>query len=123
MIWHLNQSLLLQSYHFKNIYFFPMKKLQFVLAFLFLVTSFLSFAQGKPQISKIKITGKVIEKGSKQTLEYATITFMNPKSPKAVAGGITNPKGEFDIDIIPGTYDIKIEFISFKPIIIKDRNF
>ncbi|MBA4319086.1 MAG: TonB-dependent receptor, partial [Flavobacterium sp.] len=99
-----------------------MKKLQFVLAFLFLITSFLSFAQGRPQVSKIKITGKVIEKVSKQTLEYATITFSNAKSPKAIAGGITNPKGEFDIDIIPGTYDIKIEFISFSPIIIKDRN-
>lgn len=99
-----------------------MKKLQFVLAFLFLITSFLSFAQGRPQFSKIKITGKVIEKVSKQTLEYATITFTNAKSTKAIAGGITNPKGEFDIDIIPGTYDIKIEFISFKPIIIKDKN-
>jgi outer membrane receptor protein involved in Fe transport len=99
-----------------------MKKLQFILAFLFLITSFLSFAQGKPPVSKIKITGKVIEKVSKQTLEYATVTFSNAKSPKAIAGGITNPKGEFDIDIIPGTYDIKIEFISFKPIIIKDRN-
>lgn len=98
-----------------------MKKLQFVLAFLFLITSFLSFAQGRPQVTKIKITGKVIEKVSKQTLEYATITFTNPKAPKAIAGGITNPKGEFDIDIIPGTYDIKIEFISFKPILIKDR--
>ena len=99
-----------------------MKKLQFGLTFLFLITSFLSFSQGKPIVSKIKITGKVIEKVSKQTLEYATITFSNAKSPKPVAGGITNPKGEFDIDIIPGTYDIKIEFISFKPIIIKDRN-
>jgi outer membrane receptor protein involved in Fe transport len=98
-----------------------MKKLQFVLAFLFLITSFLSFSQGRPQVTKIKITGKVIEKVSKQTLEYATITFTNPKAPKAIAGGITNPKGEFDIDIIPGTYDIKIEFISFKPILIKDR--
>ena len=99
-----------------------MKKLQFVLAFLLLITSFLSFAQGRPQDSKIKITGKVIEKVSKQTLEYATLTFTNAKSPKPIAGGITNPKGEFDIDIIPGIYDIKIEFISFKPILIKNRN-
>ena len=99
-----------------------MKKLQFVLTFLFLIISFLNFAQGKPPFSKIRISGKVIEKVSKQTLEYATITFMNAESPKAVAGGITNPKGEFDIDIIPGIYDIKIEFISFKPILIKDRN-
>src|SRR5690606_29234088 len=47
----------------------------------------------------------------------------NPKFPKAITGGITNPKGEFSIDINPGTYDVKIEFISFKPIIISQRSF
>ena len=99
-----------------------MKKLQFVLSFLFLITSFLSFAQEGPTSIKVKITGKVVEKVSKQALEYATVTFIDPKNPKVIAGGITNPKGEFDINIIPGRYDIKIEFISFKPILIKDRN-
>ncbi|HEY6142784.1 MAG TPA: outer membrane beta-barrel family protein [Flavobacterium sp.] len=99
-----------------------MKKLQYALTFLILITSFLVFSQGRPQMAKIKITGKVIEKTSKQALEYATITFTNPKFPKATTGGITNPKGEFNIDINPGTYDIKIEFFSFKPIIIKDRS-
>ncbi len=80
-----------------------------------------NYSQLKPQIAKIKITGKVIDKVSKQALEYATITFTNEVSTKAIAGGITNPKGEFDIDIVPGIYNIKIEFISFKPIIIKAR--
>ncbi|MES2574736.1 MAG: outer membrane beta-barrel family protein [Bacteroidota bacterium] len=73
-------------------------------------------------MAKIKITGKVIEKTSKQALEYATITLTNPNSSKAISGGITNPKGEFNIDINPGTYDIKIEFISFEPILIKGRS-
>lgn len=82
----------------------------------------MGFSQGKLQAAKIKITGKVIEKVSKQPLEYATITFTNPNSPKSIAGGITNPKGEFDINVTPGIYDIKIEFISFKTITIKDRN-
>lgn len=98
-----------------------MKKLKFVLVSLLLITSFLSFSQGRPQAAKIKITGKVIEKVSKQPLEYATVTLTNGTSTKAIAGGITNPKGEFDIDVIPGVYNIKIEFISFKPILIKDR--
>lgn len=89
---------------------------------MLLLTSIPNYSQQKNQIAKIKITGKVIEKVSKQPLEYATITFTNATSPKAIAGGITNPKGEFDIDVIPGIYDIKIEFISFKPTIIKDRN-
>ena len=99
-----------------------MKKSNFILAFLLLMNTLFSFSQEKPQATKIRITGKIIEKVSKQPLEYATITFTDPKSPKVVTGGISNPKGEFDIIINSGTYDIKIEFISFKPITIKNRD-
>lgn len=105
----------------KNNSFGFMKKLKYVLTSL-LITSFLGFSQGSTQMAKIKITGKVIEKISRQALEYATITLTNPNFPKAASGGITNPKGEFNIDINPGTYDIRIEFISFRPIIIKGRS-
>lgn len=98
-----------------------MKNLKFITVLLLIFTSINHYSQQKNQVSKIKILGKVIEKGSKQPLEYATITFTNGTSTKAIAGGITNPKGEFNIDITPGVYDIKIEFISFKPIRIKDR--
>ena len=81
-----------------------------------------SLAQQKPDMKeKIMISGTVIEKNSKQALEYATITFINPKNPKALAGGITNAKGEFNIEIFPGMYTIKVEFISFKPIEIQER--
>lgn len=99
-----------------------MKKLKSVLTFLLLITQFLSFAQGKPQVARIKISGKVIEKISRQPLEYTTITFLTPNSTKSIAGGITNPKGEFDINVTPGIYDIKVEFISFKPIVIKQKD-
>jgi outer membrane receptor protein involved in Fe transport len=90
------------------------------------LTLFLSFLmsfgqQRSPMTEKIKITGSVIEKNTKQALEYATVTFRNSKNEKVVAGGITNPKGEFNIDVAPGVYTIKIEFISFKPIEIKQR--
>ena len=98
-----------------------MKNLKLILIVLLIITSIKNYAQQKNATSKIKISGKIIEKVSKQPLEYATITFTNGASTKSIAGGITNPKGEFSIDVIPGIYDIKIEFISFKPIIIKDR--
>lgn len=98
-----------------------MKLLKSAITLVLLCTAFLSFAQGKPVAKKIKITGKVVENVSKQPLEYATITFLNPKNPKAVAGGITNAKGEFDIEINAGTYDIAIEFISFKISEIKGK--
>ena len=98
-----------------------MKKFKLALLLVAIFTSYINFAQGKPQLTKIKVTGKIVEKISQQPLEYATITSVNPKFPKGKTGGITNAKGEFDIDIIPGIYDIKIEFISFKPIILKQR--
>ena len=97
-----------------------MKKLKSALILVLFFNTLFIFGQEVAN-KKIKITGKVIEKVSKQPLEYATITFLIPNNPKPVAGGITNPKGEFDIEIKPGTYDIKIEFISFKVNEIKQK--
>ena len=99
-----------------------MKKIKSVLIIVLLFTTLFSFSQQVVVTPKIKITGKVVEKISKQSLEYATITFLLPNNPKPVAGGITNPKGEFEIEVKPGTYDIKIEFISFKIAEIKQKN-
>lgn len=103
--------------------FINMKKVKVILTFLLLFQFCFNFAQTKPSTApKIKVTGTIVEKNSKQPLEYATITFINTANPKAISGGITNAKGEFDIDLNPGTYDIKIEFISFKTNEIKQKN-
>ena len=110
MIGRVNQNLFLCSQAGK----FPiMKKAFSVFCALFLI-GFQSFAQEKSDLKKIKITGNVVEKTSKQPLEYATITLTNTQNPKAISGGITDSKGQFDIDVTPGVYNIKIEFISFK---------
>jgi outer membrane receptor protein involved in Fe transport len=98
-----------------------MKNLKFYAVLLVMLASINSYTQQKNPFPKIKITGKIIEKTSKQPLEYATITLTSDSSKKYIAGGITNSKGEFNIDIIPGTYDIKIEFISFKPLVLKEQ--
>lgn len=90
---------------------------------LLLLLPVLIFAQTKPEGKKIKITGIIIEKVSKQPLEYATITFFNTKNPKIIGGGITNAKGEFDISLSPGNYTAKAEFISFKAHEIKAQNY
>ncbi len=89
----------------------------------FLVLAFLSIgtAAQAPQISKVKITGTVLEGETGQPLEYATITLQNSKRAQMITGGITDGKGRFEIEAFAGTYNIKVEFISFKPIEIKDK--
>ncbi|MDR6844595.1 TonB-dependent receptor domain-containing protein [Flavobacterium granuli] len=100
-----------------------MKKFNLTLVLLFLFLGLSNFAQqGPPTFNKIKVSGKIVDKTSNQPLEYATIALKNIKNPKAVSGGITNGKGEFEADVIPGEYDITIEFISFKPLEIKGKN-
>lgn len=97
-----------------------MKKITQTLTLLLFCCSLLTQAQSGKQ--KLKVTGKVLEKTSNQPLEYATITLKNSSDPKALAGGVTNAKGEFSIDVIPGTYDIITEFISFKSSEIKQKS-
>ena len=101
-----------------------MKKINAIALIVLFLSSMLSFGQQAPIAkAKLKITGRVIEKTSRQPLEYATITLRLPNNPKAVTGGITNNKGEFSVDVAAGTYDITVEFISFKPTEIKGRSF
>ena len=85
-----------------------------------LLLAFSAFAQ-RPDAPKIKVSGNVIERTSRQPLEYATISFTRPGQPRPVAGGITDSAGAFSIEVPTGTYDITIEFISFKPHVISGR--
>ncbi len=90
-----------------------------IIAFTILVSllSFKSIAQQK----EVTITGKVIDKETNQPLEYATVSFFSKKENKIITGGITNPEGNFSIPIETGTYDISIEYISFKKITLADK--
>jgi len=62
---------------------------------------------------KISVSGTVVEVNSNQKLEYATV-ILKPVDKSTVTGGITNLKGNFDIQIKKGTYQVLVEFISFK---------
>lgn len=87
----------------------------------FLFLTFLTFGQNKSDFPKIKVKGIIIDKISQKPLEYATITLTHTRFPKIIGGGITNSKGEFEASIPAGTYNIKAEFISFKPFVISER--
>ncbi|NMH28951.1 outer membrane beta-barrel family protein [Flavobacterium silvaticum] len=91
-----------------------MKSIQVLFVTSLLLLSSFIYAQPGNSGPKIKVSGNIVEKISKQPLEYATITFFQPGQTKPIAGGITDSKGSFSIDVPAGTYDISFEFISFQ---------
>ena len=62
---------------------------------------------------KITVSGKIMEATTKQPLEYATLVLTHVKS-KKLFGGVTNLKGEFNVQVPKGMYALKVEFIGFK---------
>ena len=94
-----------------------MKKLLKILcAFLFLIS-----IPAVTHAQKVKITGKVIEKLTNQPLEYANVIAQNAQNSSVIDGNITNANGEFSLSVPPGNYNIKIDFLGFKPTQINNR--
>jgi hypothetical protein len=73
------------------------------------------------EIRDVTITGKVIDKDVNAPLEYATVAFFSKKENKIITGGITDEQGNFSISVPPGTYDITVEYISYKKKTIPNR--
>ncbi|SNR16990.1 outer membrane beta-barrel family protein [Tenacibaculum jejuense] len=69
--------------------------------------------------SQVTVKGKVVDKKTKQPLEFATIIVMKSESEKFLTGTSANEKGEFSVEVKPDIYDIKVDFVGFKPITIK----
>ena len=98
-----------------------MRKLQFVISLLLVFSTTFNYSQERPQAKKVIVTGKVLETGTNQPLEYATVSLVSTKTNKVTAGGITDAKGDFSFEANPGNYNVKVEFISFKSLEIKDK--
>ncbi|WP_281990311.1 TonB-dependent receptor domain-containing protein [Aquimarina aggregata] len=89
-----------------------MKKFLFVLSFFVLYT--IQAQQRSFPIGPINIKGIILDQDTNTPLEYATLSFFNPRLQKVVTGGITDGNGQFNIEIDAGVYDISIEYISFE---------
>ena len=98
-----------------------MRKLHFIACLLLFFSFSIAHSQDRPQTKKIIVSGKIVEDATNQPLEYTTVSLFNTKSNKITAGGITDAKGEFSFEASPGNYNVKVEFISFKPLEIKDK--
>jgi outer membrane receptor protein involved in Fe transport len=61
------------------------------------------------------ITGVVIDKLTKQSIEYASVVVLAAKDSAIVSGVVTSNKGSFNVaNISPGTYIIKAYFLGYE---------
>ncbi len=60
------------------------------------------------------ISGKIIDASTKKPLDYASVIFKCIDSGTIKFGGITNQRGNFDIEVQKGTYEASVEFVSYK---------
>ncbi|MCB9304121.1 MAG: TonB-dependent receptor [Lewinellaceae bacterium] len=60
------------------------------------------------------IKGIVIDEGTQQPLDYATVTLYNAKDSSMVTGTVTNAAGTFSLEVNFGSYYAVIDFISYK---------
>lgn len=88
--------------------------MKYLLTILISSLSFTGFAQ--TQISKGKISGKIIDASTKAGFDYATITvFSQENITKPVTGTTSDNKGNFNIDQLPfGEYRISVNFIGYQ---------
>ena len=84
---------------------------------IFWVSNTFASAQQK----SITVTGTVLDKDTNQPLEYATLVLQSTTNPDQVTGGITNAKGKFRVAVSPGTYNIRVEFISYQTYELKNQ--
>jgi len=83
-----------------------MKHLSTILILLFFTAH--GFAQD------ISIKGKVKERGSDKTLEFANVALLSVSDSSVVGGGMTGLDGEFDFITKPGKYILRIGFIGYE---------
>lgn len=90
-----------------------MKNLQISTFLLIILSSLSGFSQGRNG-NTVKVTGKIIEQETNLPLEFANVTVYDAAN-TIINGGLTDANGAYSIEVAPGTYTVKFDFISFKP--------
>lgn len=100
-----------------------LKNYKLTALFFLLSLPMMVFSQQRPDAKRIKVSGKIIEKGTTLPLEYATVVFQDVKNPEKLSGGVTDLNGDFNFEIQSGTYNVRFEFISFKTVEFKNKTY
>lgn len=81
------------------------------------VLSAAAFAFGQ---EKAGISGTVVNKNN-QPVPYASVTFSNKANKLFSDATLTDEKGQYKLDLTPGNYDIIIEAIDYKKVVINKQ--
>ena len=84
-----------------------------ILLLLIILTPLINYSQTLKK-ETYTVTGKIIDGTTNKALEDATIVFKKLDSNTIIYGGISNSRGKFSIEVEQGSYNITVEFISFK---------
>ncbi|MCB0475687.1 MAG: TonB-dependent receptor [Flavobacteriaceae bacterium] len=83
-----------------------------------LIISFQVYSQ--KSASKVTVSGRILDSITSSPVEFATISFKN--SSGALTGTTSDPGGNFSMDLQPDVYDIQVEFLSYKPVVLSQRS-
>ncbi|MBR6035194.1 MAG: TonB-dependent receptor [Paludibacteraceae bacterium] len=60
-----------------------------------------------------EVTGKVIDFGTKQPIDFANVSVVKANDPTPVGGTITDEKGDFALELKDGTYTLIVSFMGY----------
>jgi len=81
---------------------------------LFTICCLLSLSQSALAQSQFQVSGWVFDEETKEKLPYAAVLLVDKNSNEIIVGSATDIEGEFNLEVQPGEYDFKIQFLSYK---------
>jgi hypothetical protein len=67
------------------------------------------------------ITGVIVDDSTTAPVSYASVALLSAADSSVLNGMITNDQGKFQFNDIPyGKYNLKVTFVGYKPVVIKD---
>lgn len=94
------------------------KKGQLSIIFLCLIFSVFGQASKDFAAPDYAVKGKLVQAGTTEPVEFATVSIFNESDSSLVTGGLTDTNGAFNVPIKPGNYYIRIQFMGFEDVMI-----
>ena len=90
---------------------------KFLLFFLFFTTFGLAQSSYSQVSKQVTINGTIVDKNTKNLLEFASVALLTLSDSSLVKGSITNSKGAFNFKFVnPGIYRLRISFLGYTTI-------